>query len=133
VKATEWWNLPEGIRMEMLRHYSRIECRIFVELEIAGIVFADTDYDDETWDRCYTFATWAEWNLFLSLVSFDDHPSGQEWEYNFDEGYTVWIPRLDLHIVYRNLARLNAIVIDDYVEKKRRETARYNCLRKEVH
>ncbi len=113
----DWTELPEEVYHDLMDHYSRIESHIFVELELAGIVIADSDFGDDDWSRLYVFESADDMDKFLWLTAFDGYMDGcwqTEVEPGFDYEYGVWIPRIDLHIVLRLLTAFNKVAISQY-------------------
>lgn len=112
------------------------QSEIWLELELAGIEPMESDFNDDDGARYYTFKTREQAELFLSLVECDPHPSGYEWKiedeqetniamsaageepWSSNPGFTVCFPRVDLHIVHRNLKRLNSLVVPDCDERR---------------
>ncbi len=111
--------LPGDVRSDLFGHYIGLHLKIRLELELLGITVFGLDCCDDNYWLETRFDGWEQLERFLELVECDRYPSGVQWDVEecfddvMDAGLALFIPRMDLHVVYRMLKRLSEATVSD--------------------
>ncbi len=120
--------LSDDVSQDLSWNYIRLECHIALEIRLAGLSLNGSKFYDAPYLFWlgFSFSSAEDRETFISMVEFDDHPSGLRWdlEYDADEdaeisGFIVCIPRMDLYVVHRNLKRMNELMVENYGDLKK--------------